>query len=235
MGKSNWQIIRLSLLAVTFGGSFLVLVKAVFFSNPAEETGMNYFDFPAKVPLQGWEQIKSTPLKENIKNEELAVYNGKEYQYIQDDNKLDIQARFEKYSDSNVGRLLVVYTPLEPATVQLKLNYAEEVGYYAVFVYDNTIHISACINPKGKTTATEEQFVKNKYTYGLSVKRTILWILGQQDLVDSSCLWTLLSMPVPQASSTAMEEADIAATYQKLETAWFDWYNWWESRFPPKS
>jgi len=224
MRKSNWQIIRLSLLAVIFGGSLLVLVKAVFFSSPAQETVVKSFDFPEKVPLSDWEQIKSTSLKENKK----AVYNGKEYKYIQDNNQLDIQARFEKYSDSNVGRLLVVYTPLEPGSVNIEINYKEGIGYYGLFFYDNTVHISACINPQGITTATEEQFVKNKYTYGLSVKRTLLWILGQQDLVDSSCLWTLLSMPVPNADSSTIETG-----YQQLETVWFDWYKWWESRFPP--
>ncbi|MBR8828587.1 MAG: cyanoexosortase A system-associated protein [Gomphosphaeria aponina SAG 52.96 = DSM 107014] len=230
MGKSRWQIIRLSLLAVTFGSSLLVLGKGIFFSNSKPENSVNSFIFPEQVPLPVWEQIKSIPLREKQKNEKLAVYNGQKYIYNQNDYELAIQARYEKYTDSNMGRLLIVYTPIQPGTVQIKLKYKEGIGHYGVFLYDEKIHITACINPQGKTTATEQQFVKNKYLYTLSLKRTLLWAIGQNDLADSSCLWTLLSGPFDsQADETTRE-----ATYEKLEAAWFDWHNWWRPRFPPE-
>ncbi|WP_234376125.1 MULTISPECIES: cyanoexosortase A system-associated protein [unclassified Synechocystis] len=86
---------------------------------------------------------------------------------------------------------------------------------------DITATITACLNPNAPSTLTEQQFISNKYRHNLHF---FAWLAGQKDLTDSSCLWTLISAPIaPDATPD-----EITQTFQQLETAWVEWYQWWQ-------
>jgi cyanosortase A-associated protein len=183
---------------------------------------LSTFDFPATIALSQWQTLAAKPLAAT--NQAQSI--GKEYQYRQNGERLEIQARYEHYTDGNISRLLVVYTPIKPATVQPIIKYQEGIGSYSLFEHEGKAYLSACVNSVGESTVTEQQFVQNKYAYGWSPQRTLFWILGQNDLFDGRCLWTLISVPLSSDSYVlAVEKA-----YQDLENAWFDWYRWWKPR-----
>lgn len=226
MAIPHWKLIRISLLAVTLGGILWVLGKSVLQPN-VDEPPVNSFVFPTAVPLPDWQQVESAPLKTSKAN----FLAGQRYQYRRDSVLLDIEMRYVNYTDGNVSRLLGVYTPVKSTTVDPTISHQEGVGFYSVFVYQGRAYLSACINSRGGSTATEQQFVQNRYSYDLQFGRILLWALGQKDILDRRCLWSLLSTPVGAQLKSAPKEPKEA--FQVLETAWFSWYRWWQPNFPP--
>ena len=221
MGESRWQSVRIIAIALTLCGVVGVLVKAILFPNPPRDR-LNYsFDFPATVAIAQWQLINTEPLKTTDQDH---LNPGQQYQYIRQGDRVKIEVRYEHYTDGNVNRLLNIYTPIKPATVWLTVKHREDIGYYGLFTYQDQAYLSACINPSGQSTVTEQQFVQNKYSYSWSPQRTLLWVIGQNDLFDGRCFWTLLSTNVTSNSdTTSLEKA-----YQNLEEVWFDWYRWWK-------
>jgi cyanosortase A-associated protein len=78
-------------------------------------------------------------------------------------------------------------------------------------------YLDACINSRGGSTFTEEQFRANRIQYDVQFNRLLPWLLGQQELRDQRCLWTHLSIPLNQSSPES--------SYHILENAWFSWYS----------
>lgn len=222
MAKLQWQSIRILLVAITLSGAIGILLRAILLPNTDREIRPNSIDFPATINLPQWKPVAAKPLE--AAKQAQAI--GKEYQYRQNGKRLRIEARYEHYTDGNISRLLVVYTPIKPATVQPIIKYQEGIGAYSLFEHKGKAYLSACVNYVGKSTVTEQQFVKNKYAYGWSPQRTLFWILGQNDLFDGRCLWTLMSIPLSSDSYVlAVEKA-----YGELEKAWFDWYREWKPK-----
>ena len=85
--------------------------------------------------------------------------------------------------------------------------------------------MTACINPRGISTVTPEQFNDNASDRAMDRAVIISWLLGQKDLRDRRCLWTLMSTPITTNS-------DLNVANQKLEKMWILWYEWWKPRFP---
>ena len=233
MAPINWQSVRIGILATTCGGIMWVLFQALVVTRAGEESSPPVFIFPDQVPISKWEQRETKSLTKPLtKKEEEAgteeIINGQQYQYVRKQRTLTIETRYENYTDGNVSRLLAVYTPIKPATVNLNLRNKEGIGDYTIFAHDDKLYLSACMNPKGGSTVTEQKFIRNRYTHDLNAKRILFWALGQNDLLDISCLWTLLSLPTD--AQTQSQSFLLAQNIQFLETAWFDWFNWWRNR-----
>jgi len=218
---SRWQSLRIFAIAGTLGGVIWVILRVLLTSETVNSSQLNTFDFPDRVPLPSWQLKSVQPLKAT---DPTRFDSGQLYQYRQNRDRLTIQTRYERYTDGNVRRLLVVYMPIEPAMAQLGIKYRENVGYYGLFEHEGRAYLSACLNSTGQSTVTEQQFVQNRYARGWNLKRSLSWIIGQNDLFDGSCFWTLMSVPL---SSDSYEIA-IAQAYRDLEEAWFDWYQWWK-------
>lgn len=218
---SRWQSLRILAIAGTLGSIIWVILRIIFASETVNPSQLNTFDFPERVPLLSWQLKSVQPLKATDPS---RFDGGQLYQYGQNRDRLTVQTRYERYTDGNVRRLLVVYLPIEPAMAQLGIKYRENAGYYGLFEYEGRAYLSACLNSTGRSTVTEQQFVQNRYARGWNLKRSLLWIIGQNDLFDGSCFWTLMSVPL----SSDSDEIAIAQAYRDLEKAWFDWYQWWK-------
>ncbi|MGF1478919.1 MAG: cyanoexosortase A system-associated protein [Cyanophyceae cyanobacterium] len=216
----RWRSWRLLLLCLVLGGSVGVLLKTILWPQEEPQRAADSLLFPTAVPLPGWQLVETTLLA--AKNSESP---GQLYQYRRQNRSLEISARYQVSTDGSVNRFLVVYTPIRPATVSPQLRYQEAIGYYSLFQYKDRGYLSACINPRGKTTVTEQQFTRNGYLQSLRGERLLLWLLGQNELFDNRCLWTLLSTPV---------DTDISMTDEQiLEEVWSNWHRWWQAHFPP--
>lgn len=214
--------VKIYILAITCGGLLLTLLKTVLDPNIGKPTP---FSFPAEVPLPQWQQQASRPLPEK-KGEYITLTVGRHYSYTSNPRSLDIEMRYLLSTDGNLQKLTSDYTTIKPprGNSLLVIRQADGVGFYGLFNHKGRAYLSACINPRGRSTVTDKQFADNRDKYALQIGRLFSWVLGQQDLRDDRCLWTLLSTP----SSGATPEP----AYQVLEKAWISWQDWWQPRFP---
>lgn len=219
-----WKQLRVPLLAATLGGVLLILGKSVFDPTVGSPSS---FAFSPAVPLPGWQLLASSPLAAKTVNQP-DLLAGRRYQYIQSGLLLDIEMRYLVSTDGDVKTFVQGYTspPSSSNNLAQILRQREQAGLYSLFVHQKRAYLSTCINPRGGSTVTHEQFMQNRSTYDMRFSRLLPWLLGQEDLRDLRCLWAHLSIPLNRASP---EHA-----YQVLENAWFSWYQWWSPRFPKR-
>ena len=227
LSTNRWQTVRIGVCAVLLAGILVETGRALLM--PTVDKGKivvstaKSIQFPAKIPLSDWQLVKSKAIEPS---EGRAI--GHFYQYRNQDNKtVDIQVHYENYVEGNIGRLMMVHGIAPPASAFLSIKEQYHTGFYALTSYNNRAYLSACINPVGKSTATSNQFTRNKYEHGFSYTRTLGWFAGLNDLVDAHCLWTAISTPIP----ANVDEALLAEKYQTLETIWGQWYDWWRPNF----
>jgi cyanosortase A-associated protein len=224
---------RITLLIGIFGGSLPVLSNSVLGSHQIINRTPAPFIFPNQVPLPSWTAIDSRPdVPPAPKHETASV--GQHYRYSRNRQMLSIEMQYIAGTDKGKGDadgngdvvgLLHRYTkipPLSPQTTLIRQHPA--TGFYRLFTRQQTAYLSACINPQGISTATEAQFQRNRSTNILQPNQILSWLNGHRPFRDKRCLWVLMTLP---SNHPAPKE-----TYPILETAWVDWYRWWQPRFP---
>ncbi|MBD2022074.1 cyanoexosortase A system-associated protein [Leptolyngbya sp. FACHB-36] len=223
MASSTGDRVRVAVLAGILGSSLLVLGKAI--AQPKTgDAPVNAYQFPSSVALENWDLLSSAPLKSEVNS-----VLGQQYRYRQKTTSLDVQVRSE-VGDGNVSRFLFVHSPIRTANAKLQIRQQPNGSFYGVLTHEGRAYLSACINPRGGSTVTEQQFTQNRYRYDLQVGRLLPWMLGQESLLDRRCLWTLMSVPLPTGNETAIASED---AYKTLEAAWISWNHWWQLNFPP--
>lgn len=233
MTNLRWSGIRIILLSLTLFGLLGVLLKVILFPTEEKKQLTSNFVFPDIVPLSGWQQKETIKLK-TFKATPLGpgLAPGQLYKYVNNQGYLEVEGRYEQYK-GNINRYIVIYRNMPPATLKPRIKYKKDLGYYGVFEDKDKVFLSACVNPKGESTATENQFSNNRFANGWGIQRTFLWIIGQQDLFDGRCLWTIMSVPITNYDPYQITlEKDLEDEYQKLETAWVEWYQWWKANLP---
>ncbi len=217
----TWKTVRIWLLAALFTGVLCVLAKLILFPN-SSHLGVTPYNFPTTVPLPQWQLLDSTLLK--ITDDPNFVASRR-YRYQQDRSALNIDMHYIIHSSGDVKDFIKKHISSEKITTPLLIKQKQEVGFYTLFTHQEKAYLSSCINPRGGSTVTFDQYRQNRNTYDVQPGRILLWLLGLKELRDWRCLWSVLSIPVE--TSTPEE------TYPILESAWFSWYAWWEPRFPP--
>ncbi|WP_448561995.1 cyanoexosortase A system-associated protein [Trichothermofontia sp.] len=243
---------RTVLLAVTLMGSWGVVGKVwlVDLRQPIAPTPLLVpVALPDAPPLPGWQLTQSTPIA-------IALIDGSRashaYHFQRDNQVLTIHIHYlAPWTDGNNSRFLFVNTALRTANAQLQARSHPETGFYGVLTTQGRAYLTACINPQGKSTITQQQTAQNRYTTGLRLGRVLRWLLGQGALLDGRCLWTLMAIPltpVPASLPKRSEPVGLAdgldpaapiapitpeQAYAILESAWVPWHRWWQEHFPP--
>lgn len=218
MMSKLWKWGRITLLMGLFGSSLPVLVNAVFGTPQVINQTSEQFTFPEQVPLSHWKAVNSEPIPATI---------GQHYRYRQNKSALDIEMRYIITSDENTDmqRLLRSYTEIPfTSTRQAVMSKHPATGFYLLFTYQQKAYLSACINSRGGSTVTEEQFRHNRNLAMLQLNQILAWLKEQKPLRDQRCLWVLMSL--------ASTDTNPEAAYPILESVWYGWYSWWQIRFP---
>jgi cyanosortase A-associated protein len=202
-------------------------------NNPTKSNlrAASTLNFPQPASLKDLQQIESKSLPDHqFKNKTVAIGRQYRYRYQQQSQPIDIQVRYITDGVTNqpaMERLLPAFTDV-PATVLLSTTSKQQpnVGDYSLFVHKERAYLSTCINPQGMTTVTADRFHANSNPnpLGLPVNRLLPWLLGQQTLRDSRCIWTVLSTPIDRATPDA--------TMKTLETIGVTWIHWWQVNYP---
>ncbi len=215
------QVWRLGLLAVMLSGALGVLGRAI--ATPKTTAADPVPSFPLSIPVHSGQFAQTDAV-----TSEKGVVLGQQYTYQPSDAPngppITTEVR-EEPGDGNVSRFLFVHTPIRTANSTLQIRFQKDAGYYGVLTHEGKAYLSACINPRGGSTVTEQQFTQNRYRYDLNIGRLLPWIAGQESLLDRRCLWTLMSIPLTQ-------DMPPETAYKTLESAWFSWFQWWQSNFP---
>lgn len=215
-----WKQTRIKFLALIFSTGMLVLGKAILFPNP-NKPKINTFVFPEQVPLGKWQPSVAIPI-ESLTKENSSLVAQKNYRYVKNDLPLDIQMRYWKdFYNADISAYIKENFAITSPTV---MRQQKGVGYYGVGLDRQKAYLSSCINPRGNSTFTHSQFRNNRYLQDINFDRIMPILQGKEALLDHRCLWVHLSIPLGNSSPEA--------TYQVLEQAWFDWYQWWQNRFP---
>ena len=225
----KWQQHRQILIALTFVSVFFTLGRFSLDAT-AGNRSVKPFAFPSVVPLPGWKLFKSHPLAEPTATHSNSKWDSilasRKYYYKQNNQHIEIEMRYAIGSLGDIHDYFKNHSSIRLQDTQLLHNLRQHkgVGFYSLFVHQGRSHLSACINPHGGSTVTSAQFLANRHTYDLQPQRLLLWVLGKESLLDRRCVWVHLSM-----SST---QVPVETNYSVLEQAWFNWYQWWNSRFP---
>lgn len=215
---------RTSLLTVTAIATAYTLGKS--FINPDTKSSItNSYSFTDADILSHWDIVKTKPLSPH--NHKPAEYitgkfiAGKNYTYQKQQQTLNIEMRYFVDTNGNLKDFITSQTG-ELSTV---LQEDDDRGSYGVYTHNDKAYLSACINPRGKSTVTSDEFNRNLMAYDTRLSNIVPWLLGQAEFRDKRCLWAHLSLPLNNNIS-------VQDSYGNLETAWFDWYDHWQVNYP---
>ena len=210
----TWGLCLVSLAAIA--------TPYLFPAPQREPRATEIFAYPPEITLPSWQLLETQGMTTG--NQPPGWHYRLQHRRLEPKMTAQILTVYQPYSDGNVSRLVAAYTEAKPAMVYIHTLEHPETGYFGAFLFQDQAYLSACVNPRGRSTVTEQQFAGNRYRYNLQ-----LWkgLSGQGDWSDSRCLWTLLSTAIAPQSSPA----EIAETFENLETAWVEWCQWWKHKF----
>lgn len=221
------QSLRLGILAANV--LLLVGVTAAVFLNP-NVGNLQEYEFPENLNLRGWKLEDSEALKpvEKPEYEGSNYAAGRHYRYRQGNIPLDVEVRYVTETLGGVDLFTREHerftAKADEEEITARIRQRAESGHFAEITYGGYAYISTCINPRGFSSATPEQYERNQELYDRVLERVIPWLLGRERWRDDRCLWTLMYTPLgnnPQAA------------HGRLESAWQDWFQLWQGNFPP--
>ncbi|BAY70844.1 cyanoexosortase A system-associated protein [Anabaena sp. FACHB-709] len=219
----HWKEIRIKFLILIFGTGILIIGKLFLFPN-LNKPKINVSVFPEKVPLNEWQFIVTSHNNLPTTNEDnqYQLLEQKHYRYVKNNLPLDIKIHYlENLYYADISAYIKKNLDIQSSSV---MRHQKGIGYYGLGIDKQKAYLSTCINSRGGSTFTHEQFRHNRFSQDIQLERIIPILLGKEMLLDKRCLWVHLSIPIRNSSP---EEA-----YQILEKAWFSWYRWWQPRFP---
>jgi len=209
-------------LVVTLLGLALAVLKLGLDPKAANRQPQN-LTFPASVPVPPWQFMQSAAIAPNNPKLEEFFLDIYEYKYQKEGKSLNVKMYYTLGTRGESSVFLAKRFEIDSAVFPIAQEFRgnSETGYYSLFNYKGRSHLVSCINPRGSSTVTSQQFLANRNQYDLQPERFIPWILGQEALRDNRCLWVDMSIPL---------EAKTA--YPILEKAWGSWYQYWDGKFP---
>ncbi|AFZ36284.1 hypothetical protein Sta7437_2759 [Stanieria cyanosphaera PCC 7437] len=224
LARIQWQT---SLLATTCLTITLLTIYS-WFSPTAGKREVKGFTFPNQINLKSWQLIKTESLPLNhVKTFQPSdrIRAEKHYIYFKNGVPLEIKMRYVVGTKGNIIELINQQTSIPKQLLEnADLEKIPGVGYHILFSHDERAYLSTCINSRGYTTVTPQQFSHNRYSQDLKFSLLLPWLQGKDSFRDLRCLWVQLSIP--------MKESTASEAYQTLTNVWINWYDWWQLRFP---
>ncbi|NEP18758.1 MAG: cyanoexosortase A system-associated protein [Leptolyngbya sp. SIO4C1] len=143
------------------------------------------------------------------------------YRYQYQERSVDIEMYYLVRPNAELTELLEDQFNQVPNPETALIKQSPDTGAYLTYSDSDRVYLTACINPHGGSTVTDQAFKYNRNFHDIQ-HRLLPWLRGEP-LKDERCLWAQLSTPAA---------ADDAAATRTLEQAWKSWYDWWQAHFP---
>lgn len=193
------------------------------------------FQFPAQVPLNGWQVISKQAIADPA-HLSPNILSSQRYQYRKTGANpltLTADARYvlpRKVSVETKEFLNLFLLDQRKVYQALPFKLVEQEfqpgNFYSLFTHQGRAYLSACIDPSGKSTTNLSQFRRNRLVHDLTWDKVLRWPFSSSGLLDQRCVWSQLSIPLKKAKPEP--------TYTLLKTAWADWFKWWQANFPDR-
>ncbi|NDJ16201.1 cyanoexosortase A system-associated protein [Myxacorys almedinensis] len=223
----NVQRAYFPLIKLTFFGVVLLIAKAIF--DPTLGQAVVH-QFPDYLPLGNASFLSSHRAiakdRYHYDNDSFHL-DGQSYEYRNNSNDSDltVDLYYVRQANGDIENYFKAYTlDNEIVIAERPTQKQGKNGFYSLFEHKRKAYLSTCINSRGSSTVTREQFVANRNTYDLQPSRLIPVLVGREEPRDARCLWVTLSMP--------LEHRSVETVQQQLEAAWNDGYRNWLSQFP---
>lgn len=242
----RWEELRGYLLAATLGASVLAIAK-VTLSPPRTLMQFPTYELPEQIALSNWQFLRShrttaqnqrgPALVSSVDDQAIAA---RHYEYVSNGVPLGIEVRYFVNTYAHVPSIIEDATLLsiKPALRDRK---HPELGTYVLYAQRGKIHLSACLDPYGKTSVYDNEMMWNQIRPSVVAQRFFPWLLGQTSLRDLRCLWVDLAMPPQFAKSSALArvspsalDPDLVDT-RPLEDAFVEWVNAWQKHYPKET
>ncbi len=215
--------IKILCLTTVFTASCIAI--SISLSNPLTKN-KSKFQLPNQVSLNTWRLNSSNNLQQALQN---GALSAKQYSYSSSaQSGLRVDALYINGVVSIPKSLEII--GLKYPSHKLRISYLEKVGYYALFLDQERLYLSSCINSRGFTTVTEEQFIYHR-PLDLSFRHISAYLIGTRDLFNSHCLLTTLSIPLDKNNMVNPQTIYMDKNAQTLEKAWIDWHQNWKDHF----
>ena len=160
-----------------------------------------------------------------------------EYTNPADDLVLTIEIRYMLETEGFIERLLQVHDEFQTtlasveddADIAAAVRYEYGVGHYGLFQIQDQTYLTACINPRGESTYSIDQFLHNRGIYDSNPNRLMSVLFGREVWQDNRCLWTHMAIAPTTDTPGTPEERQT-----RLEMAWTEWYQTWQPNFPAR-
>lgn len=200
------------------------------------------YQFPEAIPLARWEHIHSQPIPFPAQDRQGhdRVMAAQRYTYKSTGKSAGITVEIKAFyivgTLGNVKGFVEQWAPVNgdktqetqarqsQETIQNWMPQSLEGGSYGLFTDGNWVYLSSCVNPRGGSTWTDEEFLHNRHQFDIRLKRLLPVLLGQESLRDRRCVWSHLAMP------TRGQSVEVAFT--QLTEVWKPWLSWWTGHFP---
>ncbi len=217
-----------SVLATIFCTGFLAIGITLFSANHSNK---EKYQFPEQISLAGWELRSSQNLEQLLQKGAIAA---RQYIYTSP-QQADLEIDMIYVSGITTLPRDLHFLQI-PSNLPTKMHYQNTTGHYLTFRYLSRSYLAACINPRGQSTTTEDQFMNNRNSYDITSDRLFLYVIGMADLRDTRCLLTILSIPSSDTNinnqNNLLNNSSIEQDYQKLEAVWRQWHQLWQVNFP---
>ena len=225
IAKNKWRNYCLVFIAI---GTNLATIYTLF-NSAAGNYDIANFEFPQQIKLNSGKLI-AAPDSTNVdlykrdrsQTTEEVVKSDREYQYVRDDSKVDLNIGYIVNTRGDVESYLKNYTNIPPKVIQDKKIAEIEIGHYALLKDKNRAYLSSCVSPRSPSNVTQQQFSGYRYQNDFKLQVGWEWLWGKSSIRDRRCLWVHLSTPL------VLEQT----AYQTLEIAWREIYPWLSSNFP---
>ena len=210
-----WWVMLLS------GVALATLIKVLF--APATSPG-NWLKYPSPPPLPGWQYIPGSQTEEMpTPHEQRDEYansfdNGQIYRYKRPDSELMAFFTYNYYV-GNLHSSLYLLHGITADQLTEKQRSPDEI--VALYEWEGSAYLSACLTTKGATTVTRSQYMNRRYQEDFTPMRFLVWATGREPFWNHGCLWMLLKLD----TETPMP---LSERYQVLESAWENWLPWWQ-------
>lgn len=184
-------------LGIVGGLSLITLVVIARSAFDPKWGKVNAIALPPTIQIPGWRQVNVQPTQVKEPETDRQVL-GNLYTFTTPANtQVSLEIFFYENPAGKMDEFFKIYnhTKTGKYTLPTMTVIKDTQGFHGSYLTDGKANLAACINPRGVSTITNEQFQANRNDYDLTPQRILPVVFGFGRLREWKCLWVKFSIP----------------------------------------